>query len=290
MHLGENVVQLEIFSDIKNVLGEGPCWSEYGFAWVDILGRKLWLQDDNGAREVFSSETEMPSSVAFDDKGDLIFTLNDGFYRVVDGELKLVRVLEGAGQGIRFNDGKIDSQGRYWAGTMDMAEVEPKGSLYVLEGDDLIRVLDGITTSNGLCWDGNIVYYIDSPTKQIKKYYYDADALTLIGGDVVYTVEETDVYPDGMCIDDEGKIWLALWNGFKVLRIDPDSGGVLQDIDVPCKKVTSCCFGGAKRDELYITTASKDMNESDWIKHPNSGKIFRCKPGVTGPLLNKFRQ
>ena len=92
-------MQLEIFSDIKNILGEGPCWSDHGFTWVDILGKKLWLQDDKGTREVFSNETEMPSSVAFDDQGELIFTLNDGFYRVVDGELKSVHLLEGAGQG-----------------------------------------------------------------------------------------------------------------------------------------------------------------------------------------------
>jgi sugar lactone lactonase YvrE len=139
-----------------------------------------------------------------------------------------------------------------------------------------------------LCWDGSVFYYVDSPTKQIKKYSYNEEDLTITGADVVYTVVDDDVYPDGMCIDDEGKLWLALWNGYKVLRIDPVSGEVLQIVDVPCKKVISCCFGGVDRDMLFITTASLDMSEIDSLKYPDSGKIFFCRPGVKGPLLKQF--
>lgn len=278
---------VELAFDEVSVLGEGPCWSKFGFAWVDILGKKIWQEEDG---EVKSYEMEMmPSSLAYDESGNLVFTLNDGFYRFEKGVLKSIKKLENSQEGLRFNDGKVDDLGRYWAGTMDMKEVNPEGSLYIMERGVLFKVLDGVTTSNGLCWDENTFYYVDSPTKQIKKYYYDADAMTLVGGDVLFEVKERDVYPDGMCIDEEGHLWLALWNGYKVLRIHSQTGEVIDEIVLPCKKVTSCCFGGKSKDELYITTASYEMNEDDWKNYPDSGKVFKCKPRVKGPHLNLYK-
>ncbi|WDE95887.1 SMP-30/gluconolactonase/LRE family protein [Lentisphaera profundi] len=279
--------QLTIVSDVVNILGEGPCWSKYGFAWVDILGKKI-CHVQEGQLDEFHLE-QMPSSLAFDEDGGLVFTLNDGFYKFEGRDPKPLCLLDRPHEDMRFNDGKIDGQGRYWSGTMDMKEENPLGSLYVMDDSSLIKVLDDITVSNGLCWDGSTFYYVDSPTKQVKKFYYDSDALALIEEDVLFAVTEEDVFPDGMCIDDEGHLWLALWNGFKVLRIHSVSGEILEQIDLPCKKVTSCCFGGNNRDELYITTASYEMSPKDWEKYPDSGKIFMCRPGVTGPLLNLFQ-
>ncbi|MDD7986978.1 SMP-30/gluconolactonase/LRE family protein [Lentisphaera marina] len=278
---------LEVAFDVSSVLGEGPCWSEFGFSWVDILGKKIWQERDGKLNSI--SMEMMPSSLAYDEQGDLVFTLNDGYYRFEKGELKALKTIDSLSADLRFNDGKVDAQGRYWAGTMDMKEQSPLGSLYVLDKTECFKVLDDITTSNGLCWGDDVFYYVDSPTKQIKKYFYDSDSLSIIGGEVLFEVAEDEVFPDGMCIDSEGHLWLALWNGYKVLRINSSTGVVMDEIDVPCKKVTSCCFGGVDHKELYITSASHEMNEDDWLHYPDSGKVFKCRPGVEAPLLNYFK-
>jgi sugar lactone lactonase YvrE len=278
---------LVVAFDVCNVLGEGPCWSEFGFSWVDILGKKIWREK---AGELNSIDMElMPSSLAYDEKGELIFTLNDGFYSFEGVDFKPVCLLDEQDEGLRFNDGKVDAQGRYWAGTMDMSELNTIGSLYVLDQGAMIKVLDGVTTSNGLCWGDSVFYYVDSPTKKVKKYSYDSETLSLNEVEVLFEVEGEDVYPDGMCIDAEGHLWLALWNGFKVLRINSETGVVMEELDIPCKKVTSCCFGGTSGEELYITTASYEMAEKDWLKYPDSGKVFKCRPGVSGPHLNHYK-
>ncbi len=280
---------VRVFDERVNLLGEGPFWHDKQLYWVDILGGKiLRKRGDSPSVMFFQIQDDYPSSVCVSNDKKIYLTLRKGFYRL-DKRLEEVALIN-EDESIRFNDGKVDGLGRYWAGTMDNEEKEVKGALYILDKEQKAHcVLEGVGTSNGLCWGEGVFYYVDSPTKTIKKYYYDQDAMTLIGGDVLYEVEQDDVYPDGMCIDEEGHLWLALWNGFKVLRINSESGEVMQEIEIPCKKVTSCCFGGAERDQLFITTASKDMNEKDWKEYPDSGKVFVAEPGTKGPLLDLYK-
>ena len=281
---------MQVVNNRSAVLGEGPHWCEGTLYWVDILGKKVlsWSESE-GEKTLYSGE-KTPSSIVTHVSDGLVVTFEDGFYKLLDGAIDQISLLHEANEGIRFNDGKCDDQGRFWAGTMHLEETEPSGSLYVLKEDKkLQKVLDEVTVSNGLCWDDSMerFYYVDSPTKCVMEYQLNPETLELTEPRVVYRVEEEDVYPDGMCIDLEGNLWLALWNGFSVLCIDPESGAVLQKVDVPCKKVTSCCFGGPVFTELYITTASKDMSSEDWEKYPDSGKVFKCEPGTVGKPENQ---
>ena len=281
---------MEVINEIKAKLGEGPHWCDGALYWVDILAKKIYSWDESvGVKTLYSGE-KTPSAIVCHGVNDFLVTFEDGFYSLIDGVLSKLIGPQDVVEGLRFNDGKCDDAGRFWAGTMDMAEQEAKGALYVLrENKQLKKILEGVTVSNGLCWDAGMesFYFVDSPTKRIMEYKLDSEKLELSEPRLVYEVTEEDVYPDGMSIDLEGNLWLALWNGFGVVCIDPNTGEVIQKIDVPCKKVTSCCWGGPVFTELYITTASKDMSEADWREYPDSGKVFKCEPGVVGKPENQ---
>jgi sugar lactone lactonase YvrE len=211
--------------------------------------------------------------------------LEDGVHRFDGTKCELMGGFRHADSAVRFNDGKCDARGRFWLGSMDKVNEEmPLGSLYVVNPDfSVAQVHSGITVSNGLCWnaDEDCFYFVDSPTRNVFAFDYDPETLQLSNRRVVFTVPEP-AYPDGMTIDDEGMLWLALWDGYAVLRIDPASGEVLETLSVPCRKVTSVCFGGEDRGDLYITTASLGMNDSDWQEYPDSGCCFKYRPGVAG--------
>jgi sugar lactone lactonase YvrE len=284
-------VDLEVVSTISSTLGEGPLFHEGHFYWVDIIGGKLNKLTPGVSEECLYHGDIAPTSVVPGKDGALYLTLNDGFYKLTEKGPERMGDLKIDDPYLRFNDGKCDPSGNYWAGTMDMKEESAKGSLYILKPDgELSTIIDGVTVSNGLCWndDMTIFYYVDSATKKIMAY--DLDPLTLVLGSnrTVFEVKEADVFPDGMSMDLDGNLWLALWNGYAVLCIDPNSGEVLQKIEVPCKKVTSCCFGGDVFQELYITTASKDMTDEDWQQYPDSGKVFKATPGIIGLPADSF--
>ena len=135
--------------------------------------------------------------------------------------------------------------------------------------------------------DNKSFYYIDSPTRQIAVFDCDMDSGEVSNRRVAFELPDGMGYPDGMCIDDEGMLWIALWQGWGVGRFDP-SGELLCKIEVPVERVTSCCFGGENWDELYITTASRDLNEAGKLQQPLAGGVFRCKLNVSGPSTNLF--
>ena len=189
----------------------------------------------------------------------------------------------------RFNDGKCDCSGRFWAGTMSKkldsgyGDSGPAGSVYCLEPDLRIsRKIENVTISNGLGWspDNGTLYYIDSPTKTVAAYDFDRRNGGISRKRVVVELPDGFVgMPDGMCVDAEGMLWIALWGGAGVTRWDPATGGLLQKLAVPALNVTSCVFGGTKLDELFITTARLG---TDTQAYPLAGGLFRVKPGVTG--------
>ena len=283
-------MNLEVITKTSSELGEGPLYHEGAFYWVDIIGGKLHCLK-NGEETVLYEGNPAPTSVVAGTDGALYLTLEDAFYRLDDNLEKISESLADA-ISFRFNDGKVDPMGNYWAGTMDKVdEVLKEGSLYALKTDGSVKeMLSGVTVSNGLCWnlEKSVFYYVDSPTKEIRAYDFNPDTLELGDHRTVYKVDSEDVFPDGMCIDIDGNLWLALWNGYAVLNIDADTGELIGKIDIPCKKVTSSCFGGEVFDELYITTASKGMSEEDWIKYPDSGKVFKLKLDTIGFPADRY--
>jgi sugar lactone lactonase YvrE len=183
----------------------------------------------------------------------------------------------------RFNDGKCDPTGRFLAGTMAIDETPGSGSLYSLDQNLRVKqLLGGLSISNGMGWspDYSTMYFIDSPTKQVVAFDYELNTGNISNRRVVVTIPEG--YPDGMTTDQEGMIWVALWAGFKVTRWNPRTGKLLQSISVPAPNVTSCTFGGSNMNELYITTARKDMDTAALDKYPKAGGVFRLKTDVIG--------
>ncbi|MCX7804455.1 MAG: SMP-30/gluconolactonase/LRE family protein, partial [Planctomycetota bacterium] len=202
------------------------------------------------------------------------------------GRMEMFAVPDGHPPENRFNDGKCDPAGRFWAGTMAMTGPrEGKGSLFCLFPDRSVkRMLDGVTTSNGIAWslDRKTMYYIDTPTLTVWAFDYDERTAAISNRRPVASAPKEMGYPDGMTIDAEGMLWVAYWQGAKVARWDPKSGRLLQTIKVPADLTTSCAFGGPGMDVLYITTARTGLKPETLASQPHAGGIFAVRPGVAG--------
>lgn len=183
-------------------------------------------------------------------------------------------------QNCRFNDGKCDPAGRFWAGTMGS-----DAALYCLNKDrSLNLVLSGIRCSNGIAWtlDKSTMYYIDSPTKEIWAFAFDMATGSISDKRVIVNVPEGYGVADGSTIDEEGMLWVAHWGGSRVCRWNPENGKLLAEIEIPATNVTSCAFGGVNLDTLYITTAKAGLNDMQRENQPLAGAIFKANVGVKG--------
>jgi sugar lactone lactonase YvrE len=192
----------------------------------------------------------------------------------------------------RFNDGKCDPAGRFWAGTMAFAATKGVGSLYCMDTDlSVRRMLGEISISNGITWslDQRTMYYIDSLKMDIRAYDYDLATGNIAGERLICQVGQELGLPDGMAIDAEGMLWVAHFNGSRVCRWNPRTGQVLETILLPVSRVTACAFGGKDLDVLYITSGSMNMSEADWKKEPQAGGLFACRPGVRGVPTFPFK-
>nr|XP_055068868.1 regucalcin isoform X1 [Misgurnus anguillicaudatus] len=274
----------------KNEIGESPVWEEKdsSLVYVDITGQKV---------SRWSSLTGQIESIATENLVGSVVPRKAGGYVIAEGtrfafvdwvkrSFSTVAHLDKEKPNTRFNDGKVDPAGRFFAGTMGLelrpAVVERKqGSLYSLHPDhSVVHHFDQVDISNGLDWslDHRVFYYIDSLAYKVEAFDYNIQTGSLSNRRVVYKVEQDDGIPDGMCIDAEGKLWVACYNGGRVLRIDPQTGTQLQTVKLPVQKTTSCCFGGKDYSDLYVTSAYKGMDENALPKEPEAGCIFK----VTG--------
>jgi sugar lactone lactonase YvrE len=273
---------IEPINDARAILGEGPVWHDGRLIWVDIEGCKVMVGD-----QVIDLPERVGCAWPCAGSDRLICGLEFGLALVdpASGEIEDLINPEPDLATTRFNDGKCDPRGRFWAGTMDMEEKGPLGSLYMLDADKkLTRQWHGVTVSNGLAWDpdGTTLYYIDSPTRVVAAFDYDAATGGLSNRRVAITIPEGEGFPDGMTIDVEGKLWIALWGGWGVVRYDPETGERLGKIELPVEKVTSCVFGGANLDELYVTTARIGLDAAASEAQPFAGGVFRVDAGVSG--------
>ena len=276
----------EVVSQTRSRLAEGPFWYRGEFYWLDIAGATFRKVDASGTEEAIFTSADNPVTAAVPvNGGGFALACEDGFYHWLRGEVKPLASFR-APDGVRFNDGKCDPQGRFWAGTMDRQESEFCGSLYTLDlSGQVSEKLNGVCISNGLCWHESTFYYIDSMTQAVEAFDYDSESAGIRNRRIVYQLEG-EVYPDGMCIDSDGMLWVALWNGYGVIQIDPKSSELLQKIGIPCRKATSCCFGGEQLDELYVTTDSRGENLE---KYPLSGHVFKFKTESRGLSVNTYR-
>ncbi|MEK0315681.1 SMP-30/gluconolactonase/LRE family protein [Cohnella sp. 56] len=288
--------QAEAIDVEKSVLGEGPLWlPESGqLVWVDIEGMKVRMWNPNTREEKSVAVGQRIGAIVRATDGRMVCALEHGFHYLdlTTGELEPIVDPEAHLPGNRFNDGKCDPAGRFWAGTMPMSGGEPVGALYRLDADGSAhRMVGEVGCSNGLGWslDGSTMYYIDTGTRRVDRFDYDAVSGSISNRRALAVIPADQGHPDGMTVDAEGKLWVAHWDGYAVSRFDPDTGACLERIELPVSRVTSCCFGGDNLDELYITSASIGLSEEQLRQEPLAGSLFVYKPGVKGRLSYDFK-
>jgi sugar lactone lactonase YvrE len=282
----------ELVLDAQAVLGEGPIWDAPNarLYWVDIMKREVHVHDPaSGSDRTITLDQQVGTVVRRRSSG-LMLAVERGFAHLdLDTEtLTPICDPEEHAPGLRFNDGKCDPAGRFWAGTMGP---EGTANLYCLFPDLTVKkMLDGVTTSNGICWslDAKTMYYIDTPTGAVAAFDYDAETGEIGNRRVAVSVPEDMGHPDGMSIDAEGKLWVAHWDGWSVNRWDPETGERLATIAVPAAHVSSCAFGGPNLDDLYITTAALGLDCEAVRDQPHAGGLFVARPGVRGVEAFEF--
>jgi sugar lactone lactonase YvrE len=275
--------------DARATLGEGPSWhaAEQTLYWVDIIGQQLHRYDPETGDDDTWNLPETVGCAVPRKTGGLVVALKNSlaFFDTETVALETVAKVKNAHEAMRFNDGKCDPAGRFWAGTMNEHSHEPTGELYCLDTDLTLRTMETeITISNGLTWSpgATVMYYIDTPTQQVVAYNYDLDSGNISGKRVVIEVPKDIGFPDGMTIDREGMLWIAMWGGWKVTRWNPNSGELLETYDTPVRNTSSCCFGGAALQDLYITTARAGNSDDELATQPLAGGLFRLSTDVSG--------
>ncbi|GJF31961.1 hypothetical protein KNE206_46610 [Kitasatospora sp. NE20-6] len=271
-------------------LAESPLWDDRVqlFRWVDIIAGHVHSWDPaTGERTRF--EAGLPvGAVALRAAGGLVLAVADGFAVLdEDGALTRIADLDSAGGTLRMNDAVCDAEGRLLAGTMAYDHTPGAGTLHRLDADGTVHTaLDGVTISNGLDWspDGATAYYADSPTRLVHAYRYEAGRLH----DPRLFAEIEGGVPDGITVDTEGGVWVAVAFGGEIRRYLPD-GTLDTVVRVPATMTTSCAFGGPALDTLYITTATENLTPAELAEQPLAGGIFTCTPGVTGRPAHRFR-
>lgn len=285
-------VAADVLFEVRNTLGEGPLWhpDEGCLYWVDIEAGRLFCSDP--ARQTFSYthfDTQL-GAFCFTKSGGFILATGQGFLAWNRNEIHPIWNPLPPRAGVRLNDGKVDPAGRFWAGSMDTEHI--KGELYRLDPDGGQHILlQGIGISNGLDWspDHTMMYYTDSFQGTIFAFDYDQETGSINNQRPFVQLPKGngDIVPDGLCVDAEGCIWSAQWNGWQVVRYDPH-GHPLMTVKVPAQRVTSCCFGGEKGDHLFITSARTGLSEADLAVQPHAGDVFVLQTDTTGQRTHFF--
>lgn len=268
-------------------VGEGPVWSatEGALYWVDVLAGTLHrLVPGSGATRAWQLPAEV-GSFALRVGGGAIVALRTGFglLDLDSGEVAVLEDPEADQPRTRFNDGKCDRRGRFWAGTMDLAGSEPLGALYRYEGPGrCARMLSGVLLSNGLGWspDDRVMYHTDSPTGVITAYDYDIDTGTL-SSPRPFAVDRAGDVPDGLTVDAEGCIWSVKWDGWRVVRYTAE-GRVDREVALPVQQPTSCTFGGPGLTTLFVTSARHGLDAAALDEQPLAGAVFAVDTGTSG--------
>ena len=275
------------------LLGECPRWDAATgrLLWVDIEARRLHLFDPTSGDD---------RSILFDDRvgaaapttaGDVLVALA-GRLVMVDLDDESVRTLVEIphGDGLRLNDGVCDPAGRLWVGSLALDYAPGRGALYRYSSEEgLERMLADVTLSNGIGWspDGRTMYYVDSMAYRVDAFDFDVATGAISERRPLIVIERGAGIPDGLAVDDEGGIWLALWGRAAIRRYSPD-GEVERVLDVPADNVTACCFGGEDGRSLYVTSASVELPAERRSAQPLAGSVFVADAGVSGPPAQPF--
>jgi sugar lactone lactonase YvrE len=288
-------IDVELALDARAELGEGPVWDDRAAClyFVDILqGHVHRFDPATGAARTFDVDQPV-GAIALTEGDDLLLAVRDGFARFdpASARVSMIAEVEADRVDLRMNDGACDRTGRFWAGTMALDERPCAGALYRLDADGRVEAMvRAVTISNGIDWtlDDRRMYYIDSPTQSVDLFDVDAETGAITNRRPFVWIPPADGVPDGLTVDSDGGVWVALWNGSAVHRYTPD-GTLDRVVRLPVTHPTSCAFGGADLGDLYITTASIALDARAREQQPDAGGLFRCRPGATGRAPFRFR-
>jgi sugar lactone lactonase YvrE len=283
----ESDVSVETVFDGRALIAECPLWDPaLGLLWwVDIpRGQVHRLDPKTGEDRVLELGDDV-GAVVPRGCGGVIAARRSGFSSIdVDGAVETVVDVDLGDARLRFNDARCDPRGRLWVGTVRDDFAPGVARLYCLTGDGHIeRRLDGVTISNGLDWslDGQTLYYADSGPGTVDAFEYDLEHGVLGNRRPFARIEPEDGFPDGLCVDAEGFVWIAVYGSWAVRRYSPD-GRLDQVIEFPARDLTSVGFGGEALDVMFVTSASERVEVGQWADQPQAGGIFSCRPGQCG--------
>lgn len=285
-------MKAELFYSSSCQLGESPIWDEdWGSCfWIDILGKSIYEYKWDSKTISHYQINHLISLVVPGRKGELITAFQGGVgrFNLANQSMSVITDMNLDWKYLRCNDGVADNDGQLWVGTMYLQHLKNAGSVYRINAKNQLKVkIKNVTISNGMCWslDNKRLYYTDSVTREIRSYFFDKESDDLHFEKVVVRIPQDKGLPDGMAMDEEGNIWVALWGGFGVGRFDIVSGRMISFIEIPVPYVTFCSFVGTHLDTLIITTAKDGMNKQDLINYPLSGHTFVSKPGIKAYLV-----
>ena len=282
------MTKVELIVDARAGTGEGPVWDERSkrLVWVDIPGCAVHHYDPaTGSDLAIDLGGNMPGCILIRDSGGYAVGTQHGFFGMSDSNvLTEICSIEAADPVTRMNDGKCDRFGRIWAGTMAHAENIPgAGKFYRIDTDGSVTtIIENVTISNGTDWslDDSLMYYIDTPTLTVDVFDFNPASGGAANRRPLFQVEE-GVWPDGLTVDAEGNIWLALYHGSAVRCYSPE-GKLLEVIEMPASQITSVAFGGDDYMDLYITSSAKNLSPSQLDAETGPGGLFVCRPGAKG--------
>jgi len=281
--------------DAKAALGETPVWSasENRLYWIDCMASSIHSYDPAAAEDAL-----MPvaidgylGSIALRANGGLLMLAGKALW-ALDADADKPRRLAGVEEEMPdnlVNDGKCDPAGRFWCGTMDGSESSPSGALYRFDGSEVVQFDHGFICANGLGWspDGNTFYLVDMMPGNVLAYDYDLHSGTVANRRTLFTVPAAEGMPDGLCVDGEGGIWVAHWDGWRISRWSPE-GQRLLTLEVPVQRPTCPVFGGPGLGTLYLTSSAAGLPAESLSRGPLSGGLFEIDAGVRGAPIAPF--
>lgn len=285
----------ELILDARAEHGEGPMWhaEDNVLVWVDI-GRHLVHLYTPATGEDRTIDVGKPATAVVPRaSGGLVIAMQGGYAALdpASGHVELIAPVDADNPGVRTNDGKCDSAGRFWAGTMAFSQGQGDGALYRLETDhSVVTIQPKVTIPNGPAWspDDRTMYFTDTATGGIDAYDFDPVTGEMSNRRRFVTIPSDVGAPDGMTVDAEGYVWAAIWGGWAVHRYSP-SGQFDRVVKLPVAHVSCPTFGGPDLSDLYITTSPEGLSDQEKREQPHAGSLFRYCPGVTGFAPNAYR-
>jgi L-arabinonolactonase len=290
--------EVEHIASTRNALGEGPVWHhvEHSLYWVDIDGSCFHRYvPATGENSIYKAGVRI-GALAPRAKGGFVLATERGF-ALWEADANRVHFLNEpliSDPSGRFNDGAVDARGDFWAGLMS-ENIERRNQydapIYRLSVDRTVEEIDiGYGLPNGMGWspDSTIMYIVDSMHRAVFAYDYDIETGAIAHRRVAIDTSARQGVPDGMTVDSEGYLWVAFWDGWSIVRYDPN-GGIVREIQLPVQRPTSCAFGGDDLSDLYITSARVDLSAEELAKQPFAGDLLRIRMDIKGQVQQLYQ-